>query len=293
MKRTIPLSKKILYLVLISLVLSFLVIKYLNLQNGSLIYTPGSSYLRYETYFGTKIEKEYDSYKDIQNLFFDNDEINQIESDFSNTAVFSDFHMFLLFSLIFFVIFYFFSKYNFAFANENEKNTPINSEQNQTKIKSKENFDNKNLKSIETLEELKESGLLTENEYQEKVQKLRDKIQFEQIKDSDEYQKLKDLFDKGILSSDEFETKLKLLQNKFQENNHIFSFEDQTFRIVDGFSEGIGLAINSELDYGFVDEKGKIVIDFIFEHAENFKNDTAKVRYNGEFRMIDKKGNFI
>ena len=120
MKRTIPLSKKILYLVLISLVLSFLVIKYLNLQNGSLIYTPGSSYLRYETYFGTKIEKEYDSYKDIQNLFFDNDEINQIESDFFFSAVFSDFHMFLLFSLIFFVIFFFFSKYNFYFANEND-----------------------------------------------------------------------------------------------------------------------------------------------------------------------------
>lgn len=87
-------------------------------------------------------------------------------------------------------------------------------EKNQRK-KEKEKIDNqpinRNLKSIETLEELKESGLLTENEYDEKVQKLKGKIQLEQIKDTAEYQKLKDLFDKGILSIDEFESKVKLL----------------------------------------------------------------------------------
>ena len=125
------------------------------------------------------------------------------------------------------------------------------------------------------------------------MQALNEKIVLEQIKETEEYKKLKDLCDKGILSSVEFENKLKILKSKFQENNQILSFENQTFRIVEGFSEGIGLSINSELDYGFVDENGKIVIDFIFEHADNFKNDTAKVRYNGEFRMIDKKGNFI
>ncbi len=71
---------------------------------------------------------------------------------------------------------------------------------------------NRNLKSIENLEDLRDSGLLTEREYQEKVEKLRDKILLEKIKDKDEYKKLKDLFEKGILTIDEFEDKINILK---------------------------------------------------------------------------------
>ncbi len=105
------------------------------------------------------------------------------------------------------LLLYNYGKEQFDYFLEKRKENQINKE--------KEKIDNqpinRNLKSIETLEELKESGLLTENEYDEKVQKLKGKIQLEQIKDTAEYQKLKDLFDKGILSIDEFESKVKLL----------------------------------------------------------------------------------
>ena len=79
---------------------------------------------------------------------------------------------------------------------------------------------NRTLKSIENLEDLRDSGLLTENEYQEKAQKLRDKILLEQIKETEEYNKLNDLFDRGVLSSDEFHSKLKLLQKSHVVNDN-------------------------------------------------------------------------
>ena len=84
------------------------------------------------------------------------------------------------------------------------------------------------------------------------------------------------------LTKEEFESKLNLLKNKPK-------VKIKDFRIVDGFSEGLALAINSELDYGFVDNEGNVIIPFKFEHAENFKDDIAKVRYNGEFKSINKK----
>jgi hypothetical protein len=135
------------------------------------------------------------------------------------------------------------------------------------------------------LNDLKQKGILSDEEYKSKIGKIESEKAEQDLKNSTEYKQLKNLLDSGILTRQEFDNKISLLKKSILKKND--------FRIIDGFSEGIGLAINSELDYGFVDENGKIVIDFIFEHAENFKNDTAKVRYNGEFRIIDKKGNFI
>ena len=139
----------------------------------------------------------------------------------------------------------------------------------------------------ESLYQLKEKGILTEEEYKTKVRKVETEKAQENLKNSIEYKQLKSLLDSGVLTNQEFQNKVGFLSEKY------FKVKTQDFRVVDGFSEGYGLAINSDLDYGFVDEDGRTLIDFKFEHAENFKNGIAKVRDNGEFKKIDKQGNFI
>lgn len=146
----------------------------------------------------------------------------------------------------------------------------------------KVNLDN----SISSLTDLKDKGILTAEEYKTKVAKINSEKDEQSLKNSLEYKQLKSLLDSGILTKEEFESKLILLKNKPK-------VKIKDFRIVDGFSEGLALVINFELDYGFVDNEGNIIIPFKFEHAENFKEGIAKVRYNGEFKSINKKGEFI
>lgn len=61
------------------------------------------------------------------------------------------------------------------------------------------------------LTELKEKGIISEEEFNSKVNKIESqKLEFD-IKNSMEYKQLKSLLDGGILSKDEFEKKVKLL----------------------------------------------------------------------------------
>ncbi len=145
----------------------------------------------------------------------------------------------------------------------------------------------KSVSNFDSLSNLKEKGILTQEEYNEKTKILNQEILETKIKESEEYRQLKSLFELGVLTKEEFENKVKLLSN-----NEILTKMNE-FRIVEGYSEDLALALNSDLDYGFVDENEQIVIDFKFEHAENFINGVAKVRYKGEFKNIDKKGNFV
>jgi uncharacterized membrane protein YhaH (DUF805 family) len=67
--------------------------------------------------------------------------------------------------------------------------------------------------SIENLRYLKNKGILTEKEFELKVEKIEfEKIELK-VKKSSEYKSLKSLLDSGFISKDEFEIKLKLLKN--------------------------------------------------------------------------------
>jgi hypothetical protein len=44
--------------------------------------------------------------------------------------------------------------------------------------------------------------------------------------------------------------------------------------------------------YGFINNVGEVVIDFIFEDAKGFKYDLAPVKINGKWGFINSKGNF-
>lgn len=63
--------------------------------------------------------------------------------------------------------------------------------------------------------DLKEKGILTEEEYLEKIERLREKHLLETMMNSEEYKQLKNLLDSKLLTQEEFEEKIILLKNNF------------------------------------------------------------------------------
>lgn len=119
----------------------------------------------------------------------------------------------------------------------------------------------------ESLQDLKNSGIIDTKEYNEKVEKIEDQIYNYSLLNTNEYKQLKYLFDSDILTKEEFESKVEILKSKKSDENIIVINKD--YRIIDGYSEGLALVIDDNLDYGYINSDGKVVIDFIFEHAEN------------------------
>ncbi|RTY92995.1 hypothetical protein EKM01_02495 [Flavobacterium sp. RSP46] len=70
------------------------------------------------------------------------------------------------------------------------------------------NLDN----SISSLKDLKDKGILTDEEYKTKVKKIDAEKTEQNLKKSLEYKQLKSLFDSGILTKEEFENKVKLIK---------------------------------------------------------------------------------
>ena len=67
---------------------------------------------------------------------------------------------------------------------------------------------------INTLRELKNKELLTEEEYNQKANTLKNSIAETELKQSEDYKKLKSLFDANLLTKEEFEQKLDLLSKR-------------------------------------------------------------------------------
>ena len=77
------------------------------------------------------------------------------------------------------------------------------------KIENKINTLNSQVKS---LKDLKEKGILTNEEYNQKVEKLKVEKAEQDLKNSTEYRQLKSLLDSGVLTKEEFENKINLLK---------------------------------------------------------------------------------
>lgn len=77
--------------------------------------------------------------------------------------------------------------------------------------------------TIDNLNSLKEKGILNEEEYQNKVNKLNIEKAEQDLKNSTEYKQLESLLNSGILTQDEFESKIKLISSeinaKLEEKN--------------------------------------------------------------------------
>lgn len=68
-------------------------------------------------------------------------------------------------------------------------------------------------KAKESLKSLKNSGVINNEEYDLKVEKIKNQINNYDILNTNEYKQLKYLFDSNILTKQEFEEKIKLLEN--------------------------------------------------------------------------------
>lgn len=152
-------------------------------------------------------------------------------------------------------------------------------------VAEKQNNINEYDDKINSLKELKDSGILTNEEYALKL----NSVEFQnlgfnpQIENSSNYIKLRNLFDDGFLTKQEFENKVGILKKTLLPNN---VKEESYF-------EGLRVFTNDDLNNGFKDEKGITVIEPIYEFAENFKNGLALVRRNGKFGFIDILGNVV
>lgn len=88
------------------------------------------------------------------------------------------------------------------------------------------------------------------------------------------------------------------------QNNYIHSsveanldrnvFENnEDYRLVDGFKDNLGVIINSDLNYGFINENNEIVKSCTFEFAENFSCGLALVRENNKFGYLNEDFNYV
>ena len=66
---------------------------------------------------------------------------------------------------------------------------------------------------VESLKDLKEKGILTNEEYNQKVEKIEAEKAEQDLKNSTEYKQLKSLFDSGVLTKEEFESKIVKINN--------------------------------------------------------------------------------
>lgn len=73
---------------------------------------------------------------------------------------------------------------------------------------------------IASLKELKDSGLLTDEEYSQKSKNIENSKLEAQIKDLSSYKKLKSLLDDGVLTKEEFKNKADILKNSLKNSDY-------------------------------------------------------------------------
>lgn len=76
--------------------------------------------------------------------------------------------------------------------------------------------------SISDLKDLKDKGILTQEEYKVKVSKIENEKYEQDLKNSVEYKQLKTLLDSEILTKEEFESKIKLIVIKKEDRQELY-----------------------------------------------------------------------
>jgi hypothetical protein len=131
--------------------------------------------------------------------------------------------------------------------------------------------------SIENLLELKEKGILTIDEFNEKIEKIETQKIEEEIKNSSEFKQLKSLFDNNILTLAEFENKIKLLENKYLKKN--------------GNSEVV-VSIKPKYDFRILSERKKFdtawgsYTEYELEYSDGHKGEVYKGGDSGKYFYV-------
>jgi len=99
----------------------------------------------------------------------------------------------------------------------------------------------------ENLQRLKESDIITIEEYNSKLKQINEKDFNERVKNTSEYLQLKNLYDKGFFDKTEFENKIEIIKNSLKEKDRsanylsIYIFSNPSAAIVkDENSKTIG-----------------------------------------------------
>ena len=83
--------------------------------------------------------------------------------------------------------------------------------------------------------------------------------------------------------------KIDLLQSLEKKNRNSRSDIICNFNIIEGYHEGLALAIDENLNYGFVDDSRNTIIPFQYNLAQNFSNGLAVVMVGNKYGYINKE----
>lgn len=175
---------------------------------------------------------------------------------------------------------------------------------------------------------LRDKGILSEEEYNSKILKIRKDRAKTELEKTKEYQQLLQLYNSEVLTKEEFDTKVNLLVKKqnleqqemglknrlsynglqqlgeFKEamarvwdEDQLYGFVNSDYEVVippkyslaEDFSEGLALVMLYS-EFGFIDKNGEVIIPFQYNDAKSFENGIAKVRIGKEEFYIDKTG---
>jgi len=189
--------------------------------------------------------------------------------------------------------YYFQGTSNFTFNKKEEQTRHINTKETTMDVQHSEELNFQ--KQKENLKNLREKGLLSEKELQEKNLKVTNQELTVELQKTEEYQQLSELYKAKVLESREFEEKvenLKLILKEAKSKNSQTTQEYQSkYNIIGEFVEGFAMVWDEEGNYGFIDYEDNLIITPRFEFAEEFCEGLALVRLNDKFGYIDTKGN--
>ena len=145
-----------------------------------------------------------------------------------------------------------------------------------------------------SLSQLKEKGLLTNREYEEKLEKLIGSTAQIDIEKTEDYKQLKNLYEGSILSKKEFEEKVEILKSKFKEQyskNGYYS-SPGIYQIGE-FVEATSRIWDEDLNYGFINEQNEIVIEPKYNLAEDFSEGLSVVMKHRRYELTNKNGETV
>jgi len=152
-------------------------------------------------------------------------------------------------------------------------------------------------KKEENLINLRDKGILSEEEFSSKSSQLHaDRVKTE-VEKTEEYRQLNYLYESNILSKQEFDSKVELLIDKYKTTtNHTDSkheISNNGLQKLGDFKEGMARIWDEDQQYGFIDEKNMIVIPPKYDLAEDFNEGLAMVMGYGNYGFINKKGDVV
>lgn len=140
----------------------------------------------------------------------------------------------------------------------------------------------------ENLKSLRDSNVLSESEYKNKIDKINEEKLDDLVTKTDEYLRLKTLYNDGVFTKEEFESKVKIIRNKIENTDvdevetldYTINFIDSSYSLIFGNYKSwkIQFENSSTMNYYTKNSNGKYFIRLNNE-VKYFYNKEAFVQY--------------